>query len=119
MAFLSQEGMRRRAQGRAGFEGIPVEDILKRVSRDHSDSYDIFLSQTIRDAELVLGVYDQLTALGLCVFCDWLDAPGLDRSAVTPANAHYLRRIMQKSASLLFLDTDGAAESLWMCWELG
>jgi hypothetical protein len=107
MAFLSQDDMRKRAKGRSASEGIPVEDILKRVSRDYSDSYDIFLSQTIRDAELVLGVYDQLTAIGLRVFCDWLDAPDLDRSAVTPANAHYVRQVMQKSTSLLFLDTAG------------
>ncbi|WP_213803174.1 hypothetical protein [Granulicella sp. dw_53] len=119
MAFLTQEEMRRRARQRAARDRMAVEDILKEASKHHSNDYDIFLSQTIRDAELVLGVYDQLTALGFRVFCDWIDSPEIDRSNVTPANADYLRRIMQRSKSLLYLDTNGAEQSLWMCWELG
>ena len=119
MAFLSQDEMRERAQRRAVRERTSVEENLRVASRDHSSSYDIFLSQTIRDAELVLGVYDLLTELGFCVFCDWINTPEIDRGAVTPANADYLRQIMQRSKSFLFLDTEGAAQSLWMCWELG
>lgn len=98
---------------------MSVDESLGAVSKDHSSSYDIFLSQTIRDTELVLGVYDQLTELGFRVFCDWIHAPAIDRGAVTPANADYLRQIMRKSKSLLFLDTEGAVQSLLMCWELG
>src|ERR1700761_6957128 len=97
MAFLSQQEMRNRAQRRAKREHISVEDILRQASKDVSNNYDIFLSQTIRDAELVLGVYDQLTAMGFRVFCDWLESPAVNRSAVTPANADYLRRVMNKS----------------------
>ena len=79
----------------------------------------MFMSQTIRDAEIVLGVYDLLTEMGYCVFCDWIAAPEAHRDAVTPANAALIRAVMATSASLLFLDTDSAAQSLWMCRELG
>lgn len=89
------------------------------MSRRQNTRYDVFLSQTIRDAEIVLGVYDVLTELGLIVFCDWIAAPEVDRSGVTPTNAEYVRRAMGASDALLFLDAEGAGQSLWMCWELG
>ncbi len=77
------------------------------------------MSQTIRDAEIVLGIYDLLDELGYVVFCDWVEAPTADRSAVTPANADAIRRVMSLSDTLLYLDTENADASLWMCWELG
>lgn len=111
--------MRIRAQQRANLKGSSVEEELRRISRTRRTHYDIFLSQTSRDAEIVLGVYDQLTSLGYTVFCDWIEEPELDRSQVTPANAAFVRSIMSISDTFLFLDTEGAAQSLWMCWELG
>jgi len=60
-----------------------------------------------------------LTRAGYTVFCDWIDDPEADRSRVTPANAAFVRATMGASDTLLFLDTQGAVQSLWMCWELG
>ncbi|MCW2286829.1 hypothetical protein M2323_004628 [Rhodoblastus acidophilus] len=77
------------------------------------------MSQTIRDAAIVLGVYDLLTSLNFAVFCDWIDVPEANRAEVTPANAGFIRATMGVSDSLLFLDTQGADQSLWMCWEMG
>jgi len=111
--------MRGRARRRARDEGVSVDETLAGVARRQAANYDIFMSQTIRDAEIVLGVYDLLTEMGYSVFCDWIAAPEADREAVTPASAACIRAVMATSASLLFLDTDGAAQSLWMCWELG
>lgn len=119
MAFVRESDIRVRAKRRADSEGITAEEILERVIRRRLAAYDIFLSQTTRDAEIVLGVYDLLTSAGYTVFCDWISAPQADRSQVTPANAEFVRSMMRVSSSLLFLDTDGAAQSLWMCWELG
>lgn len=119
MAFLRETAVRARAQRRAGALGISVAEALSRAARQRLSRYDIFLSQTIRDAEIVLGVYDLLTSAGYTVFCDWIEAPDTDRSQVTPANAAFVRATMSISDTLLFLDTEGAIESLWMCWELG
>lgn len=119
MAFLRDADIRARGQQRANAEGLSAEEALTRVARQRRTHYDIFLSQTIRDAEIVLGVYDLLTNLGYDVFCDWIEAPETDRSEVTPANAAFIRGIMGVSDTLLFLDTEGAAQSMWMCWELG
>lgn len=119
MAFLRQAEIRARALRRAGALGISVEEALGSAARQRMSRYDIFLSQTIRDAEIVLGVYDLLTSAGYSVFCDWIEAPDTDRSKVTPANAALIRATMGVSDTLLFLDTKGADQSLWMCWELG
>ena len=119
MAFLRESDIRLRARERAAAQRVSVADALSRAARQRLASYDIFLSQTIRDVEIVLGVYDLLTSAGYKVFCDWVEAPEADRSQVTPANAAFVRATMGVSDTLLFLDTEGAAQSLWMCWELG
>ncbi len=95
--------MRARARRRARAEGVSVDEALASVARRRDASYDIFMSQTIRDAEIVLGVYDLLTEMGYRVFCDWIAAPEAHRDAVTPANAAFIRAVMAASTSLLFL----------------
>lgn len=119
MAFLRDSDMRIRARQRAKREGVSIKEALRGASQKCRPHYDIFLSQTIRDAEIVLGVYDYLTDKGLVVFCDWIDEPHLNRNDVTPANAAFIRNTMEKCDTLLFLDTESADQSLWMCWELG
>lgn len=119
MTFLRESEMRARARRRAEAEGVSIAEALRRATHKRLPQYDIFLSQTIRDAEIVLGVYDLLTSAGYTVFCDWIDAPEADRNQVTPANAGFIRAAMGVSDTLLFLDTQGADQSLWMCWELG
>lgn len=119
MAFLRETAIRARAQRRARSEGVSVEEALRRVARQRRTRYDIFLSQTIRDAEIVLGVYDLLTEMRYVVFCDWIDVPEMGRAGVTPANAEVIRDTMSISDTMLFLDTENADQSLWMCWELG
>jgi hypothetical protein len=99
---------------------LTVTGALKSEARIDRDHYDVFLSQTIKDQEIVFGVYAYLTEeLGVTVFCDWIEAPDSDRAKVTPQNARYIRNKMRRSSSLLFLDTENADQSKWMCWELG
>lgn len=119
MALLREPDIRARAQRRAAAGRITVEEALTRVARSRRDRYDIFLSQTIRDAEVVLGVYDLLTEAGYAVFCDWIETPLRDGHEVSPANAAFVRAVMGICDTLLFIDGPGAAQSLWMCWELG
>ena len=119
MAFLYEGEVRARARARARQVGVTVEALLERASGGGAARYDIFLSQTIRDAEVVLGVFVILTELGFTVFCDWIAEPDSERSAVTPGHAKFIRSTMEISDTLLFLDTEAADQSLWMCWELG
>lgn len=119
MALVREAEIRRRAQRHAREKGLEIDEAISEIARKKAARYDIFLSQTIRDAEIVLGVYDLLTKMGYTVFCDWITAPEAHREEVTPANAAFIRAVMGVSDSLLFLDTEGAVQSKWMCWELG
>lgn len=119
MAFLRQDEMRSLARDFARSRRMSPDAALRQIGKSRRPHYDIFLSQTIRDAEIVLGVYLVLTDMGYAVFCDWLEAPSPDRGDVTPANAEFIRDTMSISDTLLFLDTENADQSLWMCWELG
>ena len=84
-----------------------------------NDSFDVFLSHSINDADLVLGVKSLLEKRGLKVYVDWDTDANLDRNTVSPETAEILRHRMRQSASLLYLATDAASTSKWMPWELG
>lgn len=84
-----------------------------------SESFDVFLSHSISDAELVLGVKRLLEARGLKVYVDWDTDAHLDRRTVSSETAELLRFRMRQSTSLIYLATDSATTSRWMPWELG
>lgn len=82
-------------------------------------SYDIFLSHSFSDAELILGVWEMLTNRGLSVYVDWLIDPILDRENVTPATAAKLRERMKSCSCLIYASSEHTTTSRWMPWELG
>jgi hypothetical protein len=84
-----------------------------------TDTFDVFLSHSISDADLVLGIKNLLEERGLKVYVDWETDSQLDRSKVNPETADMLRRRMKQSTSLLYLATESASSSKWMPWELG
>lgn len=89
------------------------------ASTKDNDQFDVFLSHSVRDAELITGVKEILQKMGFSVYVDWLEDPQLDRSAVNKETAALLRRRMQQSQSLVYVATENASESKWMPWELG
>ncbi len=82
-------------------------------------TYDVFLSHSVRDAKIVLGVKNWLEENGMKVYVDWIDDKQLDRSQVTSKTAETLRTRMRQSSSLLYVATDNSSQSKWMPWELG
>ena len=88
-------------------------------SSKRATGFDIFLSHSISDAELVLGVKVLLEEMGKKVYVDWVDDPELDRSQVTQHTAERWRGRMKQSDSLLYIATENASGSKWMPWELG
>lgn len=84
-----------------------------------SKTYDIFLSHSIRDAELILGMKVIFEDLGYSVYVDWIEDPQMDRSKVTKATADKLRQRMDSSKSLFFVTTTNSESSRWMPWECG
>jgi hypothetical protein len=84
-----------------------------------AETFDVFLSHCLKDAEVVAGVKVLLEEQGHKVYVDWIVDRQLDREKVTPETANVLRRRMQASQSLLFATSDNSPDSRWMPWELG
>lgn len=123
MALFTEATIRKRAQVELRKTGIlkKAEQLIVESSIAYSaaKSYDIFLSHSIRDANLILGMKGTLEDLGYSVYVDWIEDPQLDRSKITPATADKLRQRMNSSASLFFITTMNADGSKWMPWECG
>lgn len=119
MAFFTQSEARaaaKRAQGNRSIKAVINESM---ESYRAATSFDIFLSHSSSDAELVVGIKVLLEESGKRVYVDWVDDPEFDRSNVTKATAARLRHRMMQSDSLLYVATDNATNSKWMPWELG
>lgn len=80
------------------------------------DIYDIFLSHSYRDKELIYSVKFELEAYGYKVYIDWIDDNQLSREEVT---AEILKNRMDRAKSLVFVTTENSINSKWMPWELG
>lgn len=120
MAYFTKQEARNYAKiAAASFESYSsiLESIVK--SQNHQRQFDVFLSHSIRDKELVLGIAEFLKQMGKEVYVDWIEDRQLLRSSVTPETAETLRQKMNQSSRLLYLATDNASSSKWMPWELG
>lgn len=83
------------------------------------EQFDVFLSHSVDDADLVLGVMRLLQAQGLKVYVDWIVDKQLDRETVDKETAQILRERMKRSKSLIYVVTSNSSGSKWMPWELG
>lgn len=84
-----------------------------------TDTFDVFLSHSMADANVVLGIKQLLEESGLAVYVDWIEDAQLDRRAVTKETAAVLRQRMRQSKSLIYLSSENSSSSKWMPWELG
>ena len=94
-----------------------LESIVE--SQKYKYHFDVFLSHSVKDAELVLGVVRILEDMGQKVYVDWVVDQQLSRDSVTKETAETLRNRMKQSSKLLYLATNNASSSKWMPWELG
>ncbi len=85
---------------------------------DSSKMYDIFLSHSSKDKELIAGLKYLLNDMGYSVYVDWNDEK-LDPNNVTPETAAVLRERMKQCKSLIYAFSENASNSKWMPWELG
>jgi hypothetical protein len=82
-------------------------------------TFDIFLSHSYQDAELIHGLMKELEAMGYSVYVDWIIDRQLSRSSVSARTAEVLRRRMRNCRALFFATSDNSSDSKWMPWELG
>lgn len=119
MALFTESAIRQRARQETGIYKSAKLTLESLAAFAPTKTYDIFLSHSIRDADLILGMKGTLEDLGYSVYVDWIDDPQLDRSNVTPATAEKLREKMNSSKSLFYITTSNSDSSRWMPWECG
>lgn len=105
----------------AGLTASVSAEALRREARSTPERgrFDVFLSHSFNDAQVIYGLRRLLMAEGLTVYVDWIDDPLLDRSNVSAATARRLRTRMQQSSTLIYATSRSASRSRWMPWELG
>jgi hypothetical protein len=91
---------------------------LNESKKVHSH-FDIFLSHSFLDKNVVLGLYYELTQMNYKVYVDWIVDPYLDRTNVTKESATLVRTRLKVSDSLLYAISTNTKMSKWMPWELG
>lgn len=122
MAFLKKSSIKQYAANYINRRPqVTARSIANESEKLHysGKTYDVFLSHSVKDAEIVIGVKAFLEEQGNSVYVDWLEDSELDRTKVTPENAEILRLRMKACSSLIFIATDNASGSKWMPWELG
>jgi hypothetical protein len=120
MALFTESSLRTLAtQYRSTRVFKSADTLLREAATTTETSFDVFLSHSVKDAEVILGIVAALKQHGLKVYVDWLVDPLMDRSRVTPETAERLRQRMRQSASLVYAHSNQSGSSKWMPWELG
>ena len=120
MALFTEQEIRARAQAGTTIYKSAGMVLAERV-KDQADlgQFDIFLSHSFTDQQLILGIMMSLEDLGYKVYVDWVHDKDLSHDKVTPETAGVLRKRMSASKCLFFATTANSSSSKWMPWELG
>jgi hypothetical protein len=81
--------------------------------------FDIFLSHSYSDKDLMLGLKIEFEAFGYSVYIDWIEDYGLNRIDVTRNNVLWIQGRMSTSSCLVYATSINSPNSKWMPWELG
>ena len=119
MAYFSIVEVRAAARDFQQSTGKSVSTLLEEARDTAHDRFDIFLSHSSIDRELVLGAKALIERTGKTVYVDWIDDAQFKREAADRDTAVRLRRRMQQSDSLFYAHTPNASLSRWCPWELG
>lgn len=120
MALFDAQSLRARAQRTTTLtksaNAVLRESVTASASRT---SFDIFLSHSYLDSQVILGIKLALEDMGHSVYVDWIEDRQLSREDVTRETAAVLRNRMMQSKSLFYATSANASNSKWMPWELG
>lgn len=120
MALFSEPALRAAGRQAVMRANSSVLEQLRLAGKAATDaSFDIFLSHSYLDAELVLGLTEAIKALRFSVYVDWVDDGHLRRSDVSRETAALLRQRMKASAALFYATSVASPTSKWMPWECG
>jgi hypothetical protein len=107
------------ARRQRGFRTAAAELREAATTASFDQTFDVFVSHSSKDADLIWGVKLRLELDGLQVYVDWIVDPQLDRTRVSKATAAILRQRMKQCRFLVYVATAASRDSRWMPWELG
>ncbi|MGA8884612.1 MAG: toll/interleukin-1 receptor domain-containing protein [Acinetobacter sp.] len=121
MHFYTFDEIKSYAKNGASRRNISMESyFFDSINQQNKQTkFDIFLSHSSKDKQLILGVKQLIEDSGYSVYIDWIDDPELNRTNVNKHTAEQLRKRMKQSKFLVYVDSDNASTSKWMPWELG
>jgi hypothetical protein len=119
MAFITASQARTASRRKWATEMSTKSALRAAASLPMSTSFDVFLSHSFEDADVIGGIKTLIEEEGLSVYVDWATDPQLDRSRVTAATADILRQRMRHCRFLLYASSKASSTSKWMPWELG
>lgn len=93
--------------------------LLEEKMFDEAESYDLFISHSFKDKDLVIGLRYKFQQCGYSVYIDWIDDQNLDRGTVTPKTAEIIRNRLDHCNGLAYVATTNSTNSKWCPWELG
>ena len=86
---------------------------------DSSAIYDLFISHSFQNKELVIGLMYLFEKTGYKVYIDWVNDSKLDRQNVTPNTAALIKLRIRQSKGTSYIATSNSSQSKWCPWELG
>lgn len=89
------------------------------IIKSEDKNYDVFISHSFLDKDLVLTLVKLFNEAGYSVYVDWIEDIELNRSAVTKDTASLVRSRISQSKSLAYVVTTNISNSKWFPWELG
>lgn len=104
-------------EARTQYKYYALNESLSRF--DSATTYDLFVSHSFRDKELVIGLLQLFTKAGYTVYVDWISDSTLDRGNVTPETAALIRQRIRQSKGTAYIATSNSNTSKWCPWELG
>lgn len=82
-------------------------------------NYDLFISHSFMDKELVEVLYEKFEEAGYEVYIDWKESSLQDRENVSSETAKILRERINNCLGLSYIATGNIVNSKWCPWELG
>lgn len=82
-------------------------------------NFDIFLSHSYNDKEIIPALKKELEKMGYTVYVDWITDKLLSRDKVNKKTAEVLQIRMRQSKCLIYATSENSQKSRWMPWELG
>lgn len=82
-------------------------------------TFKYFISHSYQDGAAVQNIIDTLNQLGSYVYCDWMSDHGfLKRILLCRATVEVIKKRLEQSEGVLFVDSANARKSKWVAYEL-